>query len=145
MAESENAVVKACEKHWDKHKSNCSGFVSAVARELSLILIPPANSMVKTITSGGPWIVLPNGSRAASAADDGRFVVAGLKDDPHGHVVVVVPGTPNRGLYPYAYWGSLGKVGKKNETINWSWSKEDRDKVVYSAYNWNYFASSILV
>jgi len=45
-----------------------------------------------------------------------------------------VDGPLNRGKYPSAYWGRLGGVGAKDQTINWAWSAADRDKVIYAAY-----------
>jgi hypothetical protein len=68
-------------------------------------------------------------------------VIAGLKGadqakpDPHGHVVVVVSGPldPSHGKYPTAYWGRLGSVGAKAQTINWAWRAGDRDRVGYFA------------
>jgi len=46
----------------------------------------------------------------------------------------VVTGEVNQGKYPTGYWGSLGGVGKKATTINWSWNAMDRDKVRYAYY-----------
>ena len=68
-------------------------------------------------------------------------MIAGLKGadqarpDPHGHVVVVVTGPldSTHGKYPTAYWGKLGDVGGRAQTINWAWSAGDRDRVGYFA------------
>lgn len=73
------------------------------------------------------------GARAKALA--GKFVVGGLKAAGHGHVVVVVAGPLSHGKYPTAYWGSLGGIAKKNTTVNWSWNKTDRDKVIYAYRN----------
>ena len=79
------------------------------------------------------------GFAAAASAGAGQFVLAALKGadqvvpDTHGHVVVVVQGALSHGLYPAAYWGQLGGVGCKNQTLNWAWRAGDRDKVVYAA------------
>lgn len=88
--------------------------------------------------------MLGNGIVAKEAAERGAFVVAGLegKDhDPraaHGHVVVVVVGPLAKNKYPSAYWGSLGCEGAKCDTghfntINFAWTTEDRDRVIYAA------------
>jgi hypothetical protein len=69
-----------------------------------------------------------------------KFVLAELKGAEHqpprthGHVVVV--GDLAHGKYPTAYWGSLGGVGKQNETLNWAWAKADRDRIMYGTGFW---------
>lgn len=123
-------VVDACEKYWEKYKGDCSGFVKAVALELGVTLTGPANDIVDQI-GRAPWVSLKSGADAAVKASLG-LVVAGLKANPHGHVVIVVPGPIAHDKYPTAYWGQLGGVGKKKTTINWSWDQTDRDKVGYS-------------
>jgi cell wall-associated NlpC family hydrolase len=126
-------VVEACEEHWGAYKSDCSGFVRAVARELGVTLSGQANDIVDQMETG-PWSELANGLEARDKATTGYFVLAALEDDPHGHVAVVVPGELNRGKYPTAYWGSLGSTGRKAATINWCWDRTDRDKVTYAYY-----------
>jgi hypothetical protein len=39
------------------------------------------------------------------------------------------------GQYPFAYWGRLGGVGEKDQTVNWAWNEQDRDKVTYAAHD----------
>jgi len=49
---------------------------------------------------------------------------------------VIVAGTPlAHGKYPFAYWGRLGGGGKQDETVNFAWRAEDRDKVSYAAHD----------
>jgi hypothetical protein len=134
-------VKDACEACFDAHADDCSAFVRAVAAQLGIILNGLANDIVDTIRGGPPWIRLANGVAAARAAADGKFVIGGLKGseranpDPHGHVVVVVAGTPlAHGKYPFAYWGQLGGVGEKDKTVNFAWEAEDRDNVTYAAH-----------
>ena len=129
--EKSKKIVTLCEKHWEKYKKDCSGYVKTVAGELGISLTGQANNIVDQIQKL-PWKKLTSGFDANLQASSGALVIAGLKDQPHGHVVIVVPGTLAHGKYPAAYWGSLGGVGKKNATLNWSWSKQDRDKIVYS-------------
>jgi hypothetical protein len=124
-------IVSLCDKYWDTYKKNCSGYVKAIASDLGITLTGQANNIVDQIQKA-PWKVLKSGIEAKVQATNGMFVVAGLKSDAHGHVVVVVPGTLAHGKYPTAYWGSLGGVPKKNATLNWSWNKTDRDKVIYA-------------
>jgi len=123
-------VVAACEANWEAHKSDCSGFAKAVATVLGVSLSGMANNIVDQIQEA-PWTTTMDGAVAAQQATDGMFVIGGLKEEGHGHVVVITPGPLNRGKYPTAYWGRLGSVGMENTTINWAWNSVDRDKVIY--------------
>jgi hypothetical protein len=130
-------IIDACEAEWDAHQSDCSGFAKAVAARLGVTLTGMANDIVGEIRQA-PWTPVADGPTAAAQAAQGRFVVAGLNgadqqvpDPAHGHVVVVVQGPLAHGLYPTAYWGQLGGVGKKDMTLNWAWREGDRDKLVY--------------
>ena len=133
-----NPVVSACVKLWSDHKSDCSGFVRAVATALGVPLSGNADQIVSGLT-GGAWSRVADGKAAKSKAEEGYFVVAGLKGMNHqpprtnGHVAVVVPGELAHGKYPKAFWGSLGSVGEAGATLNYSWSPADRDRVVYAA------------
>jgi hypothetical protein len=125
-------IKATCEKHWEAHKADCSGFVKAVATDLNVTLTGQANDIVDQIQKS-PWKVLKDGKEADSEARAGKFVVAGLKDDPNGHVVIIVPGELAHEKYPTGYWGHLGSVGYKNTTINYSWNSAERDKVIYAS------------
>ncbi|PIK73843.1 hypothetical protein CS379_06055 [Methylobacterium frigidaeris] len=109
-----------------------------VAADLGITLEGNADAIVDRIAGAG-WQALADGRAAKVAADQGLFVVGGLKgsdqQEPsaHGHVVVVVAGPLARGLYPTAYWGRLGGVGERAKTVNWAWRAADRDRVVYAA------------
>jgi peptidoglycan hydrolase-like protein with peptidoglycan-binding domain len=126
------SVTDLCEKHWEAHKDDCSGFVKAVATDLNVTLTGQANDIVDQIQKS-PWKILKDGKEADSEARAGKFVVAGLKDDPNGHVVIIVPGELAHDKYPTGYWGHLGGVGYKNTTINYSWKSTERDKVIYAS------------
>jgi hypothetical protein len=125
-----SAVVAACQAHWEAHKADCSGFARAVATALGVPLTGMANDIVDELQKE-PWTITMDGNEAAAKAQAGYFVLGGLKEDPHGHVVVVVGPPFAHDKYPSAYWGRLGAVGAENQTINWSWNAEDRDKVIY--------------
>jgi len=137
MNASADDIVLACESEWEAHKADCSGFVNAVAARLQVPLHGMANDIVDAI-SKQPWSRLPDGVEAGRSAAAGRFVVAGLKGSDqgepsqHGHVVVVVRGELAHEKYPTAYWGRLGAVGSKAQTINFAWNSQDRDKVIYA-------------
>ena len=51
----------------------------------------------------------------------------------HGHVVVVVSGPLAHKVYPTAYWGRLGGVGRKDTTVNYAWKSADLPNVVFAA------------
>lgn len=125
-------IVQACESDWEAHKNDCSGFLKAVAHDIGIVLTGQANDIVDHIANS-PWTSLDHdGVAAKTKAELGLFVVAGLKDTPNGHVVVITPGPLAHDKYPTGYWGKLHGVGQKNATINWAWNAEDRDKVVYA-------------
>lgn len=126
-----------CENEWEANKSNCSGFVKAVATDLGITLTGQADDIVDQIQGAG-WTSIADGVQAKTKAEEGWLVVAGQKGADHvppatnGHVVVVVSGQLASGKYPTAYWGTLGAVGKKDTTLNFAWNKESRDNLVYA-------------
>jgi hypothetical protein len=136
-------IIEVCKANWDTHKSDCSGFVKAVATALGIGTFGPddnADSIVDKLNAAADWTALTpgDGLAAKSKADAGSFVVAGLKGanqvqpDTNGHVVVIVSGPLDR-QYPTGYWGQLGGVGAQAKTINWAWRAGDRDRVGYFA------------
>jgi len=144
-------IIDVCEANWEAHKSDCSGFVKAVAAALGDSTFAPgynANQIVDTLQAATDWAPLTpgDGATAKNQADAGLLVIAGLKGadqanpDPHGHVVVVVSGPLDR-QYPTAYWGQLNGVGAKANTINCAWRAGDRDKVGYFTKSLNAAAS----
>jgi hypothetical protein len=132
-------IINECESQFEAFKSDCSGFVKAVAAAFSVTLTGVANDIVTEIQKDG-WLQLGHdGAMAKTKADNGWLVIGGLSgngNDPpqqHGHVVIVVSGPINQNKYPSAYWGKLGGTGEKDKTINWAWNAKSRDKVIYSA------------
>lgn len=131
-------ILDACEDEWPANKGDCSGFVKDVAAALGVSLSGQANDIVDQI-SGARWTKLADGKAAKQSADDGNFVIGGLKGSDqhtpsaHGHVVVVVSGPLAKEQYPTAYWGTLGGVGERAKTINWAWKAVDRDNVLFAA------------
>jgi len=133
-APPESAIETASRREWPRWKSDCSGFVHAVAKDLGIAIAGNANAMVDTMDAkANGWIDLGHDpALAISYANRGYFVVAGLKAGGHGHVVVIVP-TPPGSRYPIGYWGRLGGVGREKTGINWSWNHRDLPKVDYYA------------
>jgi cell wall-associated NlpC family hydrolase len=132
-------IVKACDDNWDAYKSDCSGFVRAVAHALGIELSGLADDLVTAIQGEGWTDLGHDGVQAKQKAEEGNFVVAGLKGSDqaapsaHGHVVVIVPGSLAHGKYPTGYWGKLHGTGKKKFTINWAWKHADLPNVVYGS------------
>ena len=132
---TQQRIINACEAEFAQHETDCSGFAKAVAEDLGVVLTGMANDIVDQIQAS-PWTMLTDGIDAKSKADAGYFVIGGLKDDPHGHVVVVVTGPLDAAhqKYPTAYWGSLrgAEFAAKDKTVNWAWDATDRDRVTYA-------------
>ncbi|WP_426664528.1 hypothetical protein [Rhodanobacter aciditrophus] len=128
------AIEAASRREWPRWKSDCSGFVHAVAADLGIAIAGNANAMVDAMgAKANGWIDLGHDpALAIGYANRGYFVVAGLKAGGHGHVVVIVP-TPPGSRYPLGYWGRLGGVGREKTGINWSWNHRDLPRVDYYA------------
>jgi hypothetical protein len=132
-------VRDACESRFDAHKDDCSGFARAVAGQLGVTLEGLADQIVETLRTDPTWKRLADGRAAAQSAQAGNLVIAGLKgseqarQDPHGHVVVVVDGPLAQNAYPSAYWGSLGGQPGRDQTLNFAWTVDDRDRIAYAA------------
>lgn len=129
-------IINACEKHWNAHKNNCSGFVNAVADQLSIQLPHmQANPMIDYVSSWTTpsWWKISTPAEAGSYAEKGYLVIACLKLSPNGHVAVVTSGhEPGHGIYPRGYWGTYQGVGKMNSTINYSFRMDlYRHKILY--------------
>ena len=133
-------VKETCEACFDEHSTDCSGFACAGSNKLAVPLHGLANQLVDTIRGGNGWRPLRDGRAAAKSAAAGKLVIGGLKGseqanpDPHGHVVVVVAGPLARDTYPSAYWGRLGGGGAEDQTVNWAWRTQDRDRVSYAEH-----------
>jgi hypothetical protein len=137
-------IIDAC-KQARKVAANvdhCNMFVIDVAARCGVTLHGNADQILGQITGAG-WKQLRNdGAAAGAAAADGDLVVGGMTSQAlggaHGHVVIVVKGPLNRDKYPTAYWGSensrIRDDGGLGKTINFSFTSEDRDKVVYASH-----------
>jgi len=123
-------VIDACEANWETNKSNCSGFVKAVAASLGVTTFDAgdnADAIVNKLPSAAGWTALTDLPTVEANAAAGWFIVAGLQTSGfnpprnNGHVVVVVQGDdPNHPGFPMAYWGTLGAVGKENASIRYA-------------------------
>lgn len=119
-------VLAGCEAHWDAHKSDCIGFVKAVASDLAISISGNGDGITEYLCG------LPaqnnDGLTASLWAEQDTLVIAGLKGAvhllprTHGHVVIVVPGKLVHGKYALAYWGMLGSKSKKRTPLNWAWN-----------------------
>jgi hypothetical protein len=138
VVQNAQKIIDACEVRWEANKSDCNKFVRAVGADVGVSVVAGnADAIIDDLSAN--WTSVAGGAAAKAKADNGYFVIAGLKAADHtpprlnGHVAVVVSGpldsTHNK--YPTGYWGSLGGIGKKNTTLNYSWVAEDRDNVRY--------------
>jgi hypothetical protein len=124
-------IQDVCEQDWDAWKSDCSGFLKAVAGDVGVTLTGQADAIIDQMGLL-PWLQFENDAeKAVLYAGMGYLAVAGLKASPNGHVVVIMPGSANP--YPTGYWGKLNGVGRKNTTINWAWTHSDLANVQYFA------------
>ena len=95
-----------------KH-THCSQFVAAVADRLAIPLLRPPEHGVVLLANAqydwlaadagkrAGWVALKDGAAAQAAANDGRLVLASLKNPEAtrpGHIAVVRPGTKDAGL-----------------------------------------------
>ncbi len=142
MAQPEE-IIRICRemRTVPENADDCHKFVSAVAAKFNLSLVGTADKIMREIT-GPDWTQHGHdGAAAAAAAAAGELVIGGMTSealgDAHGHVVIVVKGGLNRGKYPVAYWGSSNERirpdGALGKNINFSFSEEDRDNVVYAS------------
>ncbi len=84
-------ILNLSQKHWPAHAMNCSGLVKAVANDLGIQLTGTANTIMDTVKSK-PWIAVKDGITAKRMVEqEGYFVIAGKKENTHGHVVIIVP------------------------------------------------------
>lgn len=130
LSSGQKRIIEACERHWNAHKSNCSGFVRAVAKEIDIPFPPDriqADPIIEYISmwSTASWWKIGSAKDAGLFAEEGHFVLACLASTEsgraNGHVAVVTSGyKPAKGKYPRGYWGALDSVGEKNSTMNWS-------------------------
>lgn len=131
-------VINVCEADFDAHSGDCSGFAKAVASDLGIQLTGLADDICDQI-QGSDWNQLTDGVAAKQMADAGFLVIGGLRGadnvppQSHGHVVVVVSGPLAHDKYPTAYWGKLGGVGSKDQTVNYAWNAASRDLAIYAA------------
>jgi hypothetical protein len=135
-------VIAACTKHWPDNKDDCSAFVRSVAHDLVLDLSGNANSIYSQIAAS-PWNRIGIGTDAATVAGvtagEGNLVIGASKDQPNGHVAVVVdyrnafdsysPVDRNKAV---AFWGSLNSIGHEYTRITRSWTATDLEKVLFA-------------
>jgi hypothetical protein len=115
-------VIASCEKYITIYASDCSGFVSAVAREFGFILLGQANNIFTTLSKDALPQVIKYGNgmlsarRAAEDAANGVCLVIGASFSPyrHGHVAIIVGKDATGHILVYG--------GKLNEPNNASYN-----------------------
>jgi hypothetical protein len=140
---SSRDIIAVCQRHIYRHPNDCAAFVKAVADTCGVLLAGDANAIAGMVKSGCGRS-LPNGLSAKVAAANGELVIAGVQAPGHGHVVVIVDG-PNRGKYPYAFWGQYHgltidgvsqNIGftRGHGTLNYAFKSPALDAVVFAAF-----------
>lgn len=133
MTYDANDIEEWCKAEWERWKADCSGFAKAVCVHAGARLHGQANHLLDYFENAVEWENLgADPARAIARAGGGTLVVGGLKQRPNGHVVVVVKSPPS--LYPLAYWGRLGAIGRQRTSVNWSWNRKDLALVKYYGY-----------
>jgi cell wall-associated NlpC family hydrolase len=146
----DTCVVEVCRNSWDesfisgvKNKYNCSGFVKAVAQKLAVYMPDgTADAIVEHLESHPLWRRLSDGLEARQKAQQGSFVIGGLKSSDHspsrnnGHVAIIVGGALYRAKYPLCWGGSTSNAQSQgNKSIGEVWNARDRDNVQYYCYS----------
>jgi hypothetical protein len=141
MSDKLDSIKTICASVWGANvencKANCSGYLKQVASRLGVMLPDEqANGIVDFLSGAANWTHLGNDAKRASQfAGEGSFVVAGLKEAGHGHVVIVVPGWAPQG-FPLGYWGSLRGVAfaGADQSLTLAWTRPDLALVSYFAF-----------
>jgi hypothetical protein len=144
MNDKAQKISDTCKAKFEANKGDCNKFAIAVASQFSIHIAGLADDIVDQIKGDG-WTKLVDGVDAKNKADDGWFVIGGLKAADtaptppattvlHGHVVIVTSGPLAKNKYPTALWGSDAGIlpQPKKDTVNWAWNKLSVDKVIYS-------------
>jgi hypothetical protein len=135
-------VIAACTRHWPDNKGDCSAFVKAVAHDVGLDVTGQANNIYDLIAES-PWIRIGIGDSVATVAGvtagEGNLVIAAKKDQPNGHVAIVVDYRNAFDSYKpvdrdkaVALRGSLHSVGQEYMRITQSWKASDLKQVLYA-------------
>ena len=125
------ALIKAaCEramKRWPISEDGttwCNAGVNYVATEVGCTEFrgKVANDIVAHILKSADFAKV-SPSAAQTLANDGKLVIAGIIDHPHGHVAVVMPGCE---VFYSKKWRNncpmVGNVGKNNGLMAASWA-----------------------
>jgi hypothetical protein len=146
-----DAVAKlkqACDEAYDKYPEYCNQSTCSVLRAMIDPKWPKelADDMIDRVVNAGWKTVTDN--EAADLANQGKVVVAGLKAETNGHILVVYPG-PMKQMNGFACNGTFykpsgepmplamstskspwcGTRSKGDKTIRDAWSKTDWPKV----------------
>ena len=113
----------------------CNAFVSYVASECGYHEFKGlmANQIIDHMVKSGDFAEVFDAEAIKNLADDGRLVIAGRKDNPHGHVAPVCPGYD---LVFSSKWKKLvptvANSGETNGTAgeNWFFGSEPRHWVL---------------
>lgn len=111
-------------------KTYCNKFVSEVCTSIGFKDFDGmlANQIFDEIAKNVKWSEETNLERCQDLANNGTLIVAAIKNEPHGHVVVICPGK----IKESGRWGkvpscaSVGKINTIGKGINWAFSSSPR-------------------
>jgi hypothetical protein len=106
---SAQTIIQICEQEFPKFWNDCAGFVKSVAAKCGVLVTGNANVIVENHLSGRSNFILCDETGAEHQASAGNFVIGGLSESGHGHVVVVVRAQREHG-HVFAYWGRFHAV-----------------------------------
>lgn len=148
---SQAAIIRACAKEWFEKGPNgrrnwadCSGFVKAVQKELSLRPFSgDANGIFDELERRSDWQVLGTGpsagAAAGNAANQGFLTIAvwkNLQAGENGHVAIITSYLTFVGAtaeqHAIGAWGKLGSVGRAMDRMTQSFGPDKRPAVRYA-------------
>lgn len=111
--------------HPDAGVTHCNGFVNEVCQNMGYKGFEGllANEMIELMRRDGAWSEIPM-ERAQDMANAGSLIVAGLAEEPHGHVCVICPGREKMSSR-WSLCPSVANVGKDvfiGKGLSWAFS-----------------------
>jgi hypothetical protein len=117
-------LKRSCTEGHKLFPDNCSGNVRYIAGQMGYTLPSiDANSLVDYFNDATKGWKTVTEDEAQAAADAGELVIAGKRDTPNGHVVVVLPG---------------GKTGTGGYEYEWFNKKEGKTQTLTMSNKGNY-------
>lgn len=106
--------------------THCNAYVNEVCAALGFKDFDglPANQIVELMVSSPMWSEVPM-EKCQFLANQGSLVVAGIKEEPHGHVNIICPGKEKTSVRYGGLVPSCANIGKDvfiGKGISWAFS-----------------------